>query len=240
MQFDEADLAGIVLNSVPVSWMNQYNMMHTTLLDRTRTLLQDLVLIECIVEEKHKAGQKAKAKEAAASTIAKGSSKKCSASGNPGERVPNKRKPNKFCQHCKAKGGPHLTHNTKECRRYSGMGNSVAVATCKSGDGKSTSKKEGEKLMAYLTATIESLMKKGLKKAMKSKKRKRNRTYDSPSSSDSNSKQEAGCCDTEHIVDKHLKLDKPFLSYSKSTQPRPIKVMGQIPISDNRADEKSS
>jgi hypothetical protein len=27
--FNEADLAGIVLNSVPVSWMNQYNMMHT-------------------------------------------------------------------------------------------------------------------------------------------------------------------------------------------------------------------
>jgi hypothetical protein len=37
MLFDEADLAGIVLNSVPVSWMNQYNMMHSTLLDGTRT-----------------------------------------------------------------------------------------------------------------------------------------------------------------------------------------------------------
>ena len=41
MPFNEADLAGIVLNSVPVSWMNQYNMMHTALpkglgpLDRT-------------------------------------------------------------------------------------------------------------------------------------------------------------------------------------------------------------
>ncbi len=29
--FNEADLAGIVLNSVPVSWMNQYNMTHMTL-----------------------------------------------------------------------------------------------------------------------------------------------------------------------------------------------------------------
>jgi hypothetical protein len=38
--------------------------------------------------------------------------------------------------------------------------------------------------MAYLTATIKSLVKKGLKKAMKSKKRKR-RSYDL-SSSDSN------------------------------------------------------
>jgi hypothetical protein len=41
--------------------------------------------------------------------------------------------------------------------------------------------------MAYLSATVETLVKKGLKKAMKGKKRNRNRAYDS-SSSDSNSK----------------------------------------------------
>ncbi len=40
--------------------------------------------------------------------------------------------------------------------------------------------------MAYLSATIETLVKKGLKKAMKGKKRKRNHAYDS-SSSDSDS-----------------------------------------------------
>jgi hypothetical protein len=44
--FDEADLAGIILNSVPVSWMSQYNMMHATLPDGTRTLLQDLESIK--------------------------------------------------------------------------------------------------------------------------------------------------------------------------------------------------
>jgi hypothetical protein len=43
----------------------------------------------------------------------------------------------------------------------------------------------------------------------------------------------------EHVVDKHLKLDEPFLSDFKSTQPRLIKVMDQIPNSDNRADEKA-
>jgi hypothetical protein len=145
---DETDLVGIILNSVPVSWMNQYNMMHTTLPDRTRTLLQNLELIKHVMEEKHEAGQKAKAKEAAASTIAKGSSKKRSASGSPGEHVPKKGKPNKFCQHCKAKGGPHLTHNTKECCRYNGMGNPVAAAARKSGDAKPSSKKGGNKQMA--------------------------------------------------------------------------------------------
>ncbi len=85
MQFVEADLARIVLSSVPVSWMNQYNMMHSTLPGGTRTLLQDLESIECIMEERHEAGLKAKMKEASASAIAKGTSKKRSASGNPGE-----------------------------------------------------------------------------------------------------------------------------------------------------------
>jgi hypothetical protein len=48
MPFDETNLAGIVLNSVTVSWMSQYNMTHTTLPDGTRTLLQDLESIKCI------------------------------------------------------------------------------------------------------------------------------------------------------------------------------------------------
>jgi hypothetical protein len=43
----------------------------------------------------------------------------------------------------------------------------------------------------------------------------------------------------EQLVDKHLKLDEPFMSDLKSTQPRPIKVTDQIPISDNKADEKA-
>jgi hypothetical protein len=50
--FDEVDLARIVLNSVPISWMNQYNMTHLTLLDRSRTLLQDLESIKRIMEER--------------------------------------------------------------------------------------------------------------------------------------------------------------------------------------------
>jgi hypothetical protein len=162
--FDEADLARIVLNPVPVSWMNQYNMTHTTLPDGTRTLLQDLESIERIMEEKHKAGQKAKAKEAAASAIAKGSSKKRSASGNPGEQVPKKGKPNKFCQHCKAKGGPHLTHTTKECCRYDGMGNPLPRPLVSLVMQSRPLKRGGDKQMAYLMAAVESVMKKNLRK----------------------------------------------------------------------------
>ena len=95
-------------------------------------------------------------------------------------RVPKKARPSRFCQHCKAKGGPHLTHNTKESRRYDGNGNPVSSFQGKPANAKKPAKKGGDQQMAYLTAAVESLVKKGLKNAMKSKKRKR---YDSSSNS---------------------------------------------------------
>ncbi len=50
---------------------------------------------------------------------------------------------------------------------------------------KKPAKKGGDQQIAYLTAAEESLVKKGLKKAMKGKKRRCNRAYDSSSDSDS-------------------------------------------------------
>jgi hypothetical protein len=117
------------------------------------------------MDEKHSASLKAKAKEAsAASAATKGSSKKHSAPGSSSElRVPKKAMPSKFCQHCKAKSRPHLTHNTKECRRYDGDGNPVSSFQAKPTNAKKLAKKGGDQQMAYLMATIESLVKKGLK-----------------------------------------------------------------------------
>jgi hypothetical protein len=84
--FNEADLAKIMLNSVRSSWVNQYNMMHSTLPKNPRALLNNLEVIKQVMDEKHSAPLKAKAKEAsAASAAAKGSSKKHSASGSSGE-----------------------------------------------------------------------------------------------------------------------------------------------------------
>jgi hypothetical protein len=84
--FNEADLARNVLNLVPSSWVNQNNMMHSTLPKNPRALLNNLEAIERVMDEKHNATLKAKAKEAtAASAAAKGSSKKHPASGNCGE-----------------------------------------------------------------------------------------------------------------------------------------------------------
>jgi hypothetical protein len=185
--FNEADLAGIVLNLVLSSWVNQYNMTHSTLPKNPRALLNYLEAIERVMDEKHNATLKAKAKEAnTASAAAKGSSKKHPASGNFGElQVPKKARPSKFCQHCKAKGGPHLTHNTKEYRRYDGNGNPISSFQGKPANAKKPAKKGGDKQMAYLMAAVESLVKKGLKKAMRGKKRKRSHTYDSSSNSGS-------------------------------------------------------
>jgi hypothetical protein len=126
--FDEADLARIVLNSVPVIWVSQYNMMHSTLPKFPHVLLPDLEAIKHIINKKHQASLKAKAKDTSStSTSTKGSSKKCSASGNPSERVLKKARPVKFYQHCKSKGGPHLTHNTNKCCRYNKDGNLVVA-----------------------------------------------------------------------------------------------------------------
>jgi hypothetical protein len=157
---DEADLARIVLNLVPSSWVNQYNMTHSMLPKNPRALLNDLEAIEQVMDEKHSASLNAKAKEvSAASAAAKGSSQKSSASGSSGElRVPKKARPSKFCQHCKAKGGPHLTHNTKECHRYDGNGNPISLFQGKHADAKKPAKKGGNKQMAYLMATVESLV----------------------------------------------------------------------------------
>ncbi len=112
-------------------------MTHSTLPKSPRALLLDLEAIKHIMDKKHQASLKVKAKEAsAASATTKGSSKKHSASGNPGERVPKKAEPAKFCQHCKNKGGPHLTRNTKECCRNNKDGNLVATAPLKPTDAK--------------------------------------------------------------------------------------------------------
>jgi hypothetical protein len=79
--------------------------------------------------------------------------------------------------------------------------------------------------MAYLTATIDSLVKKWLKKAAKFKKQKLH-PYDT-STSNSNSEKEIRCRDMEIVVDKCLKLDESFMSDLQSVQPHPIQNQSQ-------------
>jgi hypothetical protein len=50
--FGEADLAAIVLASVPMMWQNQYNLNHSTVPESTHTLLLDLEAIKQVMVEK--------------------------------------------------------------------------------------------------------------------------------------------------------------------------------------------
>jgi hypothetical protein len=181
--FGEADLAAIVLSSVPMSWQNQYNLNHSTVPESTRTLLPDLEAIERVMEEKRGANLKAKAKGSTAPAEAKGNPKR-KASGGPTGRVPKKGRSEKFCQRCKAHGGPFTTHNTLDCRRYDSNGKPLEAAAAKPAESKKPYKKfGGDKNMAFMQSMFEAYAK-SQKKAGKSKKRKK-RNYDSSDSSDS-------------------------------------------------------
>jgi hypothetical protein len=65
---------------------------------------------------------------------------------------------------------PPSDHNTNECCKYDKDGNPIAKATGKPLESKKPFKKGGNKQMAFLMASIKSLVKKGIKKAAKSKK----------------------------------------------------------------------
>ncbi len=118
--FGKADLAAIVLVSVPMSWQNQYNLNQSTVLESTCTLLPDLEAIECIMVEKHNKKLKAKVKASTAWSEAKSNPKR-KASGSPTGWVPKSGCSEKFCQRCKAHGGSYQTHNTLDCVAMTAM-----------------------------------------------------------------------------------------------------------------------
>ncbi len=78
--FGEADLAAIVLSSVPMLWQNQNNLNHSTVLKLTRILLPDLEAIKQVMVEKKGVNIKAKGKGGTAPSEANGNPK-CKVSG---------------------------------------------------------------------------------------------------------------------------------------------------------------
>ena len=182
--FGEADLASVILASVPIAWQNQYSLTHSTVPEAPRTLLPDLENIERVMLEKYNEKLKAKVKATTARLDGKGKPKKGTSGGGSSERVPRKARAEKFCQLCKTHGGPHQTHNTRECRRYDKEGKPLGAASGKPSASKKPYKQYGgEKGVAYMTAMLEAIQK-GQKRAGRSKKRKK-RAYDSSSDSDS-------------------------------------------------------
>ncbi len=140
--FGEADLATIVLSSVSMLWQNQYNLNHSMVPKSTCTLLPDLEAIERVMVEKKGANLKAKGKGGTAPSKAK-SNPKCKASVGPTGKVPKKGCSEKFCQQCKAHGGPFTMLNTLDCRCYDSNGKPLEATAGKPSESKKPYKKSG-------------------------------------------------------------------------------------------------
>jgi hypothetical protein len=80
--FGKANLAAIVLASVPIMWQNQYNLSHSMVLELKCASLPDLEAIEHIMVEKHNKKLKAKGKASTAQPVSKSNLKR-KASGGP-------------------------------------------------------------------------------------------------------------------------------------------------------------
>jgi hypothetical protein len=180
--FGKADLAAIVLLTVPMSWQNQYNLNHSMVPKSTCTLLPDLEAIEQVVVEKS-TKLKAKGKGGTAPSKAKGNPKR-KASRGPTGQVPNKGCSERLCQCCKAHSGPFQTHNILDCHCYDSNGKPLEAAAGKPSESKKPYKKSGgDKGMAFMQSMFKAYVK-IQKKAGKSKKHKKC-DYDSSDSSDS-------------------------------------------------------
>jgi hypothetical protein len=181
--FGKADLATIVLLSVSMLWQNQYNLNHSTFSESTCTFLLDLEAIKQVMVEKKGANLKAKGKGSTAPSKAKGNPKR-KVSGGPTGRVPKKGHSEKFCQRCKAYGGPFMTHNTLDCHCYNSNSKPLEAAADKPSESKKPHKKSGgNKSMAFMQSMFEAYVK-SQKKAGKSKKCKKC-DYDSSDNSNS-------------------------------------------------------
>ncbi len=106
--------------------------------------------------EKKGANLKAKGKGSTAPSEAKGNPKR-KASGGPAVRVPKKGCSERFCQRCKAHGGPFTTHNTLDCRCYDSNGKPLEAAAGKLSESKKPYKKSGgDKGMAFMQSMFEA------------------------------------------------------------------------------------
>jgi hypothetical protein len=110
--------------------------------------------------EKQSKKLKAKGKKGStAPSKAKGNPKR-KVSGGPTGRVPKNGCSEKFCQCCKAHGGPFQTHNTLNCHRYDSNGKPLDAAAGKPSESKKLYKKSGGvKGMTFMQSMFEAYVK---------------------------------------------------------------------------------
>ncbi len=107
VSFTEATLASIILSHLPVAWRNQYNLMHKTVPELPRVMLQDLENIKKLFVEKY--NEKARANKAKAATAPKTVErmpKKHAHGGGSDRGAPQKGRSAKYCKWCKTANGP--------------------------------------------------------------------------------------------------------------------------------------
>jgi hypothetical protein len=185
--FTEATHASIILSHLPVAWRNQYNLMHKTVPESPRTMLQDLKNIEKLFAEKYnKKAQANKAKAATAPKTAERVPKKCAHGGESYRGAPKKGRSAKYCKWCKMVNGPYTTHDTIMCCRFEKDGTPKDKPVKPFDSAKKPWKKTGSGdsiQMAYLTEKVAKLKKKLHKTKKHGKKRARDLS-DSDSDSD--------------------------------------------------------
>eukprot|EP00804_Cyclotella_cryptica_P028707 CCRYP_008223-RA/>CCRYP_008223-RA protein AED:0.38 eAED:1.00 QI:0/0/0/1/1/1/3/0/399 len=173
LPLDDADLATHLLRMCPAKWQTQYDLTENTTSVSTRALLLVLENIENNAELDNKP---------ASTTKAQGADTKRKMESMD-SRIPKKPKKvgwtEKHCVLCKKHGGPHKSHNTRDCRRYNKDGTPIK----KNGGAGKPSSTERKPEGANFAQIVRAELKKALRK--KSSKRRKRRANDSESDSDS-------------------------------------------------------
>ncbi len=180
--FDDADLASHILRMVPRNWQDQYELSGALVPQSVRELLEVLERIEkAYPTEKVGEGPKTGAKS-------NDSSRKKMVSFS--DRIPKKRRTEKYCSLCKKHGGAHTTHNTPDCRKYESNGTPKSSFKGRKPNGNSRGPERparGGSSYAQLSAKIDKLTRsnKKMKRAIEKKKRKHHDISDSDDSDSS-------------------------------------------------------
>eukprot|EP00804_Cyclotella_cryptica_P020530 CCRYP_003382-RA/>CCRYP_003382-RA protein AED:0.39 eAED:1.00 QI:0/0/0/1/1/1/2/0/317 len=169
LPLDDVDLATHLLRMCPAKWQTQYDLTENTTPVSTRAPLLVLENIKNNVELDNKPAN---------TTKAKGAEQKWKMESMD-SCIPKKPKKvgwtEKHCVLCKKHGGPHKSHNTRDCRPY----NKDSTPINKNGGAGKPSSKERKPEGANFAQIVQAELKKALRK------RKKCRTNDSESDSDS-------------------------------------------------------
>eukprot|EP00804_Cyclotella_cryptica_P018780 CCRYP_007254-RA/>CCRYP_007254-RA protein AED:0.40 eAED:0.81 QI:0/0/0/1/1/1/2/0/299 len=177
LPLDDADLATHLLRMCPAKWQTQYDLTENTTPVSTRALLLVLENIENNAELDAKPSSTNKAKGA-------DHKRKMESMDS---RIPKKPKKvgwtDKHCVLCKKHGGPHKSHNTRDCRRSNKDGTPIK----KNGGAGKPHSKERKPEGSNFAQIVRAELKKALRKKSSKHKKRRANDWESDSDSDKSS-----------------------------------------------------